>query len=87
MGPRAGLDGSGKSRHRDLISGPPDHREMLYRLSYPKCAGSDNKEMRNCIRNFEFKNTKFKYRLYCSFKSLSCAFSESSGEFVSVNSN
>ena len=35
MGPRAGLDGGGKSRpHRDLIPGPA-RSESLYRLSYP----------------------------------------------------
>ena len=36
VGPRAGLDGCGKSRpHRDSISDRPARSESLYRLSYP----------------------------------------------------
>ena len=36
VGPRAGLDGCGKSRpHRDLISVRPARSELLYRLNYP----------------------------------------------------
>ena len=35
VGPRAGLDGCGKSRpHRDSISDRPARRESLYRLRY-----------------------------------------------------
>ena len=36
MGPRAGLDGRGKSRpHRDSIPDRPARSQSLYRLSYP----------------------------------------------------
>ena len=36
MGPRAGLDGCGKSRpHRDSIPGPSSPSESLYGLCYP----------------------------------------------------
>ena len=36
MGPRAGLDGCGKSRpNRDSIEGPAVSSESLYRMRYP----------------------------------------------------
>ena len=36
VGPRAGLDGCGKSRlHRDSFPDRPARSELLYRLSYP----------------------------------------------------
>ena len=36
VGPKAGLDGCGKSRpHRDPIPGPSARSESLYRLRYP----------------------------------------------------